>query len=223
MKKTVLIAGKPSPVLHNLTGRYLKENFQVSASSDAEAFNPEDQNNSFLGFNLNRRSPLSNRSFVLKTLTQFEKIDEAVVIHSAEGENRPLHELPAASVEGPVDNSIKGVFFFLKEVIGYFAKEGKGTLALVSYTYGLDALTPIDAAAHGSFRGIADSLFTYYRNEPINIIGFESQTSDAEEFASFIYTTLREKGEKGHGRWFKYSDRGGFLSGLSLPGPKKGK
>lgn len=218
MKKSVLIAGKSSNLLEELANSYLTAGCNVAISSEEEEEREPEASEALLRFRLNRRSPLSNRSFILKTASHFGGIDEAVVVFSSEGENRPLHELPAASIESPIDNSVKGVFFILKELFSYFYKNGSGTLALVSYTYGLDALTPVDAAVHGSFGGVAESLFTYYKNEPININGFESSSGEMRDFADFIRTTMQEKGAKSHGRWFRFADRGGLFGALPKPG-----
>ena len=219
MKKTVLITGKPSKLLEHLTRLYLGAGWNAAVTSgtaDEEAETPD-----LLRVSLNRRSPLSTRSCIIDTLSQFEKIDEAVAVFTSEGENRPLHELPAAEIEELVDSSIKAAFFMLKELLGYFWKQKRGVLSLVLYTYGPEVLTPLDAAAYGSFRALADSLFTYYRNEPVTMNGFESQSGRTDEFAEFIKQTIDEKAGKTHGKWYKHSDRGGFLSNISLSGKKK--
>lgn len=221
MKKSVLIAGKSSNLLEELANSYLNAGYNVAISSEEEEKRTPEESETLLRFQVNRRSPLSNRSFIMKAVSQFGKIDEAVVVFTTEGENRPLHELPAASIEVPVDNSIKGVFFILKELFSYFYKMEGGAIALASYTYGLEALTPVDAAVHGSFKGIADSLFTYYKNEMININGFESSSGEMKEFADFIRATMREKGSRTHGRWFRFADRGGLFSNLPKPGKKR--
>lgn len=181
----------------------------------------EKQINPVFVYDLNRRSPLSARTFILRTITRFGGIDEAIVLNTAEGENRPLHELPAAAIEGPVDNAVKGPFFILRELLNYFWEQRKGLLSLASWSYGPEVLTPMDAAAAGSFKALGDSLFTYYANEPITVNGFESQSSRYTEFARFLMQTNRERGPKSHGRWFRHSDRGGLLSGLPFSGPKK--
>ena len=210
MKKTVLITGKASKLQEHLARLYLDAGHNVAVTSGTSA--EESESSGLLRLSLNRRSALSNRTCIIDTLSQFEKIDEALVIFTSEGENRPLHELAAAEIEEPVDSSIKAAFFMLKEIIGYFWKQKRGLLSLVLYTYGPEVLTPLDAAAYGSFRALADSLFTYYRNEPVTINGFESESGRTDEFAAFIKQTIDEKAVKTHGRWYQHSERSGFLS-----------
>ncbi len=219
MKRTVFITGKPSNLLEQLANVYLNSNYNVAVTSGTTDENSEALD--LLRLSINRRSPLSNRSCIINTLSTFEKIDEAIVVYSSEGENRPLHELPAVEIEEPIDNTIKAVFFMLKEIIAYFWKQKRGILSLVMYTYGPEVLTPLDAAAYGSFRSLSDSIFTYYRNEPLVINGFESQSSQTDEYAHFIKQTIDEKGNKTYGKWYKHSGRGGFLSNIQLPGFKK--
>lgn len=219
MKKTVLITGKPSKLLEQLTRIYLDGNYNVAVTSGTGE--GSDETLDLLRLTVNRRSPLSNRSCIIDTLSTFEKIDEAITVYTSEGENRPIHDLPTVDIEEPIDSSIKAVFFILKEILAYFWKQKRGILSLVTYTYGPEVLTPLDAAAYGSFHSLTDSLFTYYRNEPIAINGFESQSSRSDEFAAFIKQTVDEKASKSHGKRYKFSDRGGFLSNIQFPGLKK--
>lgn len=240
MKKTVLLAGKSSELLEELAREYLKAGYYVAASLGADRASLEKYTepgqpgessetpsgeqsavNPVIAFELNRRSPLSARTFVLRTVTRFGGIDEAVVLNTAEGENRPLHELPAAAIEEPVDKAVKGSFFILRELLNHFWERKAGLLSLVSCSYGSEVLTPLDAAAAGSFRGLSESVFTYYENEPITVNGFESQSSRYADFARFVISVNRDRGSKSHGKWFRYSERGGLLSGLPFPGGKR--
>ena len=245
MKKTVLLAGKSSELLEELAREYLKSGYYVAASLDSDRASlakytepgqpdegsesasdepvSEEQSsiNPVLVFELNRRSPLSARTFVLRTVTRFGGIDEAVLLNTAEGENRPLHELPAAAIEEPVDNAVKGSFFILRELLNHFWERKAGLLSLVSYSYGSEVLTPVDAAAAGSFRSLSESIFTYYENEPITVNGFESQSSKYTDFARFVISTNRDRGPKSHGKWFRHSERGGILSGRPFSGGKR--
>jgi hypothetical protein len=82
-------------------------------------------------------------------------------------------------------------------------------------------LTPLDAAAAGSFRSLSESVFTYYENEPITVNGFESQSSKYAEFARYVISTNRDRGSRTHGKWYRHSERGGILSGLPFPGSKR--
>lgn len=222
MKKTVFLAGRPSQLLEKLAYLYGEQGWNVAVTSeDGTETERDDEPDDILRLSLNRRSPLSNRSCIIDTLSAFTAIDEAIIVHTSEGENRPIHEIPAAGVEAPIDNSIKGVFFLLKELLGHFLKRQQGRLTMAIHTYGPEVLTPIDAAAHGSFRAVTNALFTYYKNEPIYISGFESQSSGIDEYAAYIKETVEEKGPKASGKWYRHSERGGFLSNISLPGFKK--
>ncbi|MEW5817869.1 MAG: hypothetical protein AB1798_21055, partial [Spirochaetota bacterium] len=84
---------------------------------------------------------------------------------------------------------------------------------------GAEILSPLDAAIYGGFRELVQSLFTFYQDEPITIIGFEAKTSTPEDFADFIVKTIREKSGQTRSRWFRFTGRQGFLP-LILPGIK---
>jgi hypothetical protein len=53
------------------------------------------------------------------------------------------------------------------------------------------------------------------------INGFESTSSDLEDYAGFIIKTLDERGERAGGKWFKHSEKTGLFQNISIPGLSK--
>lgn len=219
MKKTVFISGKPSKLLENLARGYLRTGYNVAVTSPST--DEDSESEGLLRLNVNRRSQLSHRTALIDTLSRFEKIDEVIGIFAADVDKGFLHDFPTKDMEELIDESIKSVFFLLKETLTYFQKQQNGVLSLVLYSDDPSELPPLQAAAYGSFKSLASSLFSQYQHQPVSINGFVSHSSRPDEFAEFIRQTVEEKSDKSHGKWFKHSGRGGFLSNLSIPGKKK--
>jgi len=144
---------------------------------------------------------------MVEAVNKLDKVDEVVFVFSTLMENKPLHELNLATIDSYVDNYIKGGFYFLREVLGYFQKQKQGQLSIVLHTAGLEVLPPIDAVGIGGIKTFTDSMFTLYQNEPVMLNGFTSDTNVPEEFARFIHRTLQEKARGTHGKWYRHSDR----------------
>jgi hypothetical protein len=158
---------------------------------------------------------LSARTVVLQAAGVASGIDEAVVVHSPDGKREPLHELQSAGVEHAVDGSVKGPLFLLRELLGHFQKRGAGALDLVMYQPDGDVTAPLDACTAGGFQGVANGLFTYYRNEPITLRGFTCAEQQPAEFAAYVLGLMVE--EKGAGKWNRFSSRGRIFPRPRLP------
>jgi hypothetical protein len=211
MARTVIVTGSSKELVHGLVRGHLLENNTIITNIP---FNND--NSDVLNAEVNFRSPLSVRSMVLKGLNAYGELHEALITFSFGSETRVIHDLPLTDIEKRVDQDIKGKLFLLKELITYFWKKQRGSIAVILHTTGTSALLPLDAAVYGSIRELTESLFTQYKNEPLSINGYESFSPNTDDFASFILKTQKEKGEKSKGKWFRHGAGGGFLSGLSI-------
>ncbi len=216
MEKRVLITGKTTRLGNLLVEDYLSKGWKVVATvkQDEEKLGESEVDSNLLISTWNRRSPLAAKNVLLSGINQFGGIDEAIIIFPMDGENRPLHALPAAAIEASVDGQIKSQLFMIKEVLNYFQRERKGQLSLVRHDEGSETLPPLDAVCSGSFRSLSKSLFTFYQNEAVQINSFESASSDSKLFVDFIIKTLDEKARDNHGKLYRFSDRG-MLSSLT--------
>lgn len=152
----------------------------------------------------NRRSLLSARNLVLEGLNALEEINVAIVIHECRQDERSIHELSPTSIERIIDDSVKGTFFLLRELMSYFVRKGTGTVAMVHYSPGDYTKLPLDAALSAGFYAATDSLSTLYQNEAITINGFECSRERPEEFAGYILQTLSGKAATTNGKWYRY-------------------
>lgn len=227
MDKNILIIGNKKELVHALIREYIRNNDKIITNQEfSQAGIETDSDNhksgtphnpSILNVKLNLRSPLSVRSFVLEGLNAFGAIDRAVMTCSLGEENRVLHDLPVMDIERRIDQEIKGVFFALREIISFFWKRRKGTISIVLHTSRASILLPLEAAVYGSLKEMTESIFTQYKNEPLSINAFESNSENIDDFASFIIKNIEEKGERSFGKWFRHSEKSGFLSGISFP------
>lgn len=229
MDRTVLIAGRDNALVFELTKRHLKNNCNVICTL-AKTQLPDDFGSveadfsrSLLNLEINWKSPLSVRSILLKGLTKFGSFRESIIIHSPMSEIRPLHDIPMAGIEELIDIGMKGTVFLFKELLSHFWKRKEGFMFPVLYSSGSEVLPPLDAALSGAFAAAVESMFTFYKNEPLILNGFESNTANASEFAEFIVKTIQDKAKTTYGKWFRFSDKPSLFSSLSrnLPGFKR--
>jgi len=214
MKHTVLVTGKNTALGNKLIEGFLSEGFQVIATVESEkdiVTSGEVVDKNIVMLPWNRRSPLSARNVVLGGLNAFGAIDEALILYTPAGDSRQLHELPAPVIEEMIDSQIKSQFFMLKEILLHFQRERKGIMSLIMHTEGTDTLAPLDAMAMSSFEALANSMFTFYQNEPFIVNAFASHTAQAGGFADFIRKTLTEQARTSGGRWYRYPAKGSFF------------
>ena len=210
MGKSLLIAGRNSKLTDELVREAREAGYEVTATLDDQTEDRSDYEGQLRWVRWRRRSPLSARTVVLQAAGVDGGIDEAIVVHSPDAAREPLHELQSAALEQAVDGSVKGPLFMLRELIGHFQKRGGGAINLVLYRPDGEVTAPLDACTAGGFRGVAEGLFTYYRNEPITLRGFTANEPEPAEFAAYIIGTLSEG--KGAGKWNRFSSRGGIFS-----------
>jgi len=185
-----------------------------SGSEKKEA--PAAQEESLLILDWNRKSPISTRNVILTALNRFDRIDEALVLEVPGVERKLLHETSYQSIEAAVDQWVKGSLFLIKELLEVFQRARAGVLALVHYSQpeAGGVFPPLEAALRGSFQALAQSLFSSYNQEYLYLNGFESTSSQCQEFAEFLLGTLNERGRRVSGKWFRFQLKTGLLSAL---------
>jgi NAD(P)-dependent dehydrogenase (short-subunit alcohol dehydrogenase family) len=215
MERTVLITGNDTPLSKALIETLINDGCQVIATIEPSKMDKklEKQKNPRC-LPWSSRSPLSARNVILEGTGGTEKIDEAIFISAAGYENRPLHELPSATIEEYIDFSLKGSLFMFREILSHFQKRGEGTLSFILHSDGTELLPPIDSVITGAFRELMSTLFTFYQNEPVRLFGFESSLPEASEFARFIMGILKAGNKQSSGKWYRYSEKGTLFSGL---------
>lgn len=231
MANTVLVTGDNKDLIHALIRGFLLKEYKVITTvpfhkpglntGGTDDSSGDSNSKTVLNVEHNLRSPLSVRSLVLKTLNTFDSLDHAILVRSIGEENRVLHDLPIADIEKQIDIGIKGNVFLLKELVDYFWKHQQGTISIVLHIKRSNIFLPLDAIIHGALKELMESMFIQYKNEPIVITGFESHSSDFEDYAAFIIKTLNDRGEKSNGKWQKHSEKTGLFQNISIPGITK--
>jgi len=162
----------------------------------------------------NQRSPLSARSVVVQGDNAFSGsgVDEAIVVFSQAPARQLFHETAAATIEQAVDRAVKAQLFLLKELVTYFLKRGRGSLSVAIEESSSQDLAPLDACTAGAVLALSKSLFDLYQNEPITLRGFRGSSGDPQGFAAYILETIREKGSRASGKWFRHGSKSSIFS-----------
>ena len=212
MAKVILITDINLPLGLELAKLYIQNGYCVVGTitvKDEEINDFTDK--PFLQIPWRRNSALSARHVVVSTLNSFSHLDKAIVIEDLQGAMSLLHETNLTDIESAVDMWIKGGLFIVREILSYFLKDKRGSIALVNYSprRSEEAFSPLEGSIRGSFRGLANSLFTSYYGSDIFINAFESFSPLTGEFAHFIHKTLHEKGDRLFGKWFRFQGKHG--------------
>ncbi len=219
MKSTMLITGKETPLGAALVERALADDRAVIATTDVaprkrsrrgKEREDKEADRRLLLVPWTKQSALSARNIILRGVSTFNSIDEAVIVHGLARESRPLHELTLTAIQQGIDVLVKGELFLIREVLHYFLRKRGGVLSLVLNTEGDEALSTIDSAAVASFSAVVKAVMNTYQNEPVIINGFETASADMEEFAAFILSSSGDRSRNGGGKIYRFSDKTGF-------------
>ena len=219
MPKTILIAPADSSFGTALVGQAVSTGARVIAAvrPDTTLRSEEDESgpseDSLLELPWNRRSLLSARNVILQGLNTYGAIDRAIIVHVAEAESHPLHELPPVSIETVVDDKVKSPLFMIKELLQHFLRAQTGSLSFALHEPAGVPRTALAASAAAGFSALVGSLLGIYQNEEFQVCGFTSHSDDSDSYASFILHTLQGKSGQSTGKWFRHS--GGALHALS--------
>lgn len=166
-----------------------------------------------LGFEVkyNWRSPLSAPQVRTEAVNRYGGIDEAILLYEMKGENKPLQDLSPSSMEEEIDRGIKGTYFLLRELVNLFQRKRKGVLTFVLYQARETLHSPLGSTVMGGIQGLVNALFTIYQNESFAMNGVDIHSVSTEEAADYVWKIQKEKAHHSQGKWFKMSDRSGFL------------
>ena len=152
-----------------------------------------------------RSSPVSARNVLLNLRDSFDRLDEALLLHSPRLDRNLLQENSPAAIEQAVDNWIKGSLFMVKEILGLYKEQDSGVLNLVSYCpRNESAFPPLEGTIRGGFHALAESLFAGNGSADMVINGFESYAPDPSAYADYIFNKLTERKNRSSGKWFRF-------------------
>jgi NAD(P)-dependent dehydrogenase (short-subunit alcohol dehydrogenase family) len=216
MNGRLLITGRESELGALIVRKLLDQGLSVTSTESNDSIPLVDSDGNpyakFRGISWNSRSPLSARNVVLKLINEKSEVDTALVVLPTSVDNRPFHEVPSSAIDTSIDTEIKSHFFLVKEILSFFQKRGNGRLVFILYKGGTDALPPVSAAVYGCLHDFVSSLFVFYQNERVKLLGYESNTPYPEEFAEYIVRDMSEM--NGIGRWQKHGSRSSILENL---------
>ncbi len=200
--------------------RYLSEGYGVAAtcSGQTRIETPVvSQEEDLLLIEWNRSSPISAQNVVLSARNRFDRIDETLLLLTPELEPKLLQETATEMINRAVDSWIKGSLFLIKAVLLLYGQKQEGFLALINHQPQAATAVPppLDSALRGSFRATAEAIFAGIGQQNVFVNGFESNSTQIEELADFIFDTMSGKGIRTAGKWHRFPPRPGILSALS--------
>jgi NAD(P)-dependent dehydrogenase (short-subunit alcohol dehydrogenase family) len=215
MKRVVLITDAETELGEELVRLYLNNGYAVAAATGEGKSRAGAEGLFYVEWK--RRSALSTRNLMLRVLTRFDTLDEAILLASPSLDRTLLQEVASRTIDAALDDWLKGALFLSREVLELFRKRGEGRLSLVNYAQTGPLFPPLEAVLRGGFQSLAASLFASQSGRGVIISGFESYATRIPDFAAFIVSTWENRAEKTSGKWFRFPpgarlfSRGGAL------------
>jgi NAD(P)-dependent dehydrogenase (short-subunit alcohol dehydrogenase family) len=222
MTRSLLICGNSDILTSTLAQRASASDFRVVVAGPSEVSgsqtSPAGGSPSRGGPTVipwNSRSPLSARALLAQAENCVPSLTDIIYVHECgghRGRGTPFHETPALEVERTIDDQSKGRLFLLREAIAHLLRNGGGSLSLILYGT-VDAETqPLDAELAGGLLSLGRSLFTWYRNEPVVLRGYQISESPVEEFCRLVVEDLVGSSSRAIGKWHRATTRPGLFT-----------
>ncbi len=216
MSRVVLVTDIDTSLGNQLVSLFLGSGDRVFATTtNQDALSSFDQvaGDSLKVYQWVRRSPVSARNVMLKAVGAFDAIDVLVQLGPPDLGSVPLLQTESADIEQEIDSWVKGSLFLSRELLAYFARRRGGIAALVGQnsSHGGGVIGEI---ARASFGGLMEALLrtTGAAAENVYINGFESTSTNTEDYAAFVHRALTEKAKRVSGKLFRHP--GGLAAGL---------
>jgi hypothetical protein len=200
--------------------RYLSEGYGVAAtrSNQIRIDTPlVSEGEELFVIDWNRNSAISAKNVLLTAVNRFDRIDEALLLCTPELDRKLLQETSTETIDRAVDSWIKGSLFLIKAVLELYGQKQGGCLALIDHAPREEAavLPPLESALRGGFTACAEAIFAGSGQQNIFVNGFESRSRQIEELADFIFDTMKNRGSRTTGKWYRFPPRSGILSAFS--------
>lgn len=208
MSRVVFVTDIDTSLGKQLVGLFLQSGDRVFATSnDPDSLSSYNQvaGDSLRVLQWRRRSPVSARNMVLKALDAFDSVDALVLLGPPDLGSVPLLQVEAAEIEEEVDGWIKGSAFLAREMLAYFSRRRTGLLALVAHSSGAGAGV-VAEMTRGGFRGLTEALLRAAgaAGDAVAVAGFESTSSNVEDYAGFVHRSLDERVRRVSGRLLRH-------------------
>jgi len=217
MEKVIVISDIHTELGFNLFKIYYANGYRIIGISNTESRElPFNQfNEEFVEIvHWNRISPIGVKNILLKGIARFKKIDEVIILQTADFKSSKIHQIPIIDFDRNIDMWIKGNCYLLKEIVDYLLKCSSGMITLVNNIIFKDEPSLIGEILEASFQAVVKNLLKSAKDSQLVINGIESDTILFDKFSEYIFNTINEKGTKSSGKMFYFHEKRSFLAGL---------
>jgi NAD(P)-dependent dehydrogenase (short-subunit alcohol dehydrogenase family) len=212
MGKTILVTGKEGFLGNEISQHFLNQGCQVAASVPPrkESFPSVDQDHRLLQFPWTRRSAVAAKNFVLRTLQEFESLDEAWIVVTPERESFGIAELAPLALDEGLDGTVKGTLYLVRELLQRQANHPHFVLRFVFYDEDPSTLPPLAALHYQGLRGMVTALLTQARKRSLTVWAYETLVPRTEEYLAYILTSKTPQ----PGRWNVLGEKKTLMNSL---------
>ena len=216
MDKVILIIGSETLLGRKLIELSLNRNYAVIAPvMTSQEKLKESSKKSLQIIPWNRSSLISAKTVVREALRSFGKIDSVLFVHPETKISDPLQDTDIETLEENLNSLVHGSIYLLKELLDYFIREDKGSLAFAETAHNLQNNSPLNSLISGGFHAFSDSILQSVL-PGIYKCGFVTQVSEMEDYAGFILNILSSSDPRADGEWLKFTEKKGIFSTLPI-------
>ena len=207
-----MVTGKEGFLGNEISQHFLNQGWQVSASVSprTDTLPTMDHERRLLLFPWSRRSAVAAKNFVLRTLQEFETLDEAWLVITPEREALGLAEMAPLALDESLDGTVKGLLYLIRELLQRQAVQPKLVLRFVFYEEDPVTLPPLAALHYQGLKGLVSALLAQARKRHLTVWAYESLVPRAPEYASYLLNskTLQP------GRWNMFGEKKTLMNTL---------
>jgi len=183
-----LVTGKEGFLGNEISQHFLGQGYRVAVSVPPRKDGTPtlDQDRRLLQFPWSRRSAVAAKNFVLRTLQEFDQLDEAWVIITPDREVFNLAELAPLAIDENIDSGLKGTLYLVRELLQRQAIQPSLGLRFVFFDEEPATLPPLAAIQYQGLKALVSALLHQARKRNLTVWAYESLLPRQEEYLAFL-------------------------------------
>ncbi|OQY33277.1 MAG: hypothetical protein B6241_08395 [Spirochaetaceae bacterium 4572_59] len=216
MDKVVLIIGSETLLGRKLIELSLNKGYKVIAPvMTSQEKLKESSKKTLQIIPWNRSSVISSKTVIRESLRAFGKIDSVLFVHPDVKINDNLQDTSIEMIEETLNTLLHGSIYLIKELLGYFIREEKGSIAFAETEKAHQTVSPLTNLISGGFHSFSDSILQSLL-PGIYKCAFTTKITEMDDYAEFILNILSSSDDRADGEWLKFTEKKGIFQSLPI-------
>lgn len=216
MDKVILIIGSETLLGRKLIELSLNKGYKVIAPvMTSQEKLKESSKKTLQIIPWNRSSVISSKTVIRESLRAFGKIDSVLFVHPDVKINDNLQDTSIEMIEETLNTMLHGSIYLIKELLGYFIREEKGSFAFAETEKSYQTVSPVTNLISAGFHSFSDSVLKSLL-PGIYKCAFTTKITEMDDYAEFILTILSASDARADGEWLKFTEKKGIFQSLPI-------